>query len=380
MSERAEIAASRRWVVKVGSALLTDDGRGLDEAMITTLVAQLARLRDGGNEVVLVSSGAVAAGVVRLGMSSRPHLLHELQAAAAAGQSVLVQSYENAFKQHGLISAQVLLSHDDVTARDRYLNARGTLNTLLELGVIPVVNENDTVVTDEIRFGDNDRLGARVAAMVSADALILLSDIDGLYTADPSKEEAAEWIPEVHELTPEIEAMAGGSSSAVGSGGMITKLAAAKIAMGAGCRMVIARGHDEHPIKALRDGARSTWFIPSASPRAARKDWIAGSLKPRGALVIDDGAEAALGKGKSLLPAGVRSVAGSFQRGDLVQVENADGVELARGLSAYAAGDVELIKGRKTGEIEELLGYRGRDEVIHRDDMVITNRQTKTVG
>lgn len=362
----------KRIVVKIGSALLVDQQKGrVRKQWLSALAEDLMALRDDGKEIVIVSSGAIAVGRGRLGFDGTLRL-DELQAAAAAGMIRLIHAYEDALTSFDVTLAQVLITLDDTENRRRYLNARNTLNTLIGAGAVPLINENDTVATDEIRFGDNDRLAARVAAMVSADALILLSDIDGLYTADPVKDDGAIWIPEVSELTPEIEAMAGGSASAVGSGGMITKLAAARIAMGAGCRMVITRGHDNNPIKALREGARSTWFIPSATPRAARKDWIAGSLKPRGTLVIDDGAAAALGKGKSLLPAGVKGLTGSFQRGDLLLVTNLAGEELARGLSAYAASDVDLIKGRKTREIESLLGYRGRDEVIHRDDMVLT--------
>ena len=365
------LAGCKRIVVKIGSALLVDEQKGrVRKTWLAALADDLMALRAEGKEVVIVSSGAIAVGRGELNLNGALRL-DELQAAAAAGMIRLIHAYEDVLTPHDVTLAQVLLTLDDSESRRRYLNARNTLNTLLAAGAMPLINENDTVATDEIRFGDNDRLAARVAAMISADALILLSDIDGLYSADPTKDEHAEWIPAVHELTHEIEAMAGGSGSDYGSGGMITKLAAAKIAMGAGCRMVIARGHDANPIRRLIEGARGTWFLPKANPRAARKEWIAGGLKPHGSLTIDDGAAAALGKGKSLLPAGVTRVDGRFQRGDLLIVKNAEGRELARGLSAYASNDVDLIKGRKTREIEGLLGYRGRDEVIHRDDLVL---------
>ncbi|MEQ8665638.1 MAG: glutamate 5-kinase [Rhodospirillales bacterium] len=369
---RSILGGCNRIVVKIGSALLVDEQKGrVRRNWLAALADDLMALRAEGKDVVIVSSGAIAVGRGQLNFAA-PLRLDELQAAAAAGMIRLIHAYEDVLTPHNVTLAQVLLTLDDSESRRRYLNARNTLNTLLAAGAVPLINENDTVATDEIRFGDNDRLAARVAAMISADALILLSDIDGLYSADPGKDETAEWIPAVHELTDEIDAMAGGSASAYGSGGMITKLAAARIAMGAGCRMVITRGHEANPIRLLADGARCTWFLPKATPRTARKEWIAGGLKPRGALVIDDGAAQALSRGKSLLPAGVTVVEGTFQRGDLLIVRNGSGKELARGLSAYASSDVHLIMGRKTREIEGLLGYRGRDEVIHRDDLVLT--------
>jgi len=368
---RALLADCKRIVVKIGSALLVDEQRGrVRRNWLAALAEDLMALRADGKEIVIVSSGAIAVGRGQLGLSGALRL-DELQAAAAAGMIRLVHAYEDALAPHDVTLAQVLLTLDDTENRRRYLNARNTLGTLLAAGAVPLINENDTVATDEIRFGDNDRLAARVAAMISADALILLSDIDGLYTADPTKNPDAEWLPTVRDLTAEIMDMAGDSRSGYGSGGMVTKLAAAKIAMGGGCRMVIAKGHDDHPIAKLADGARCTWFLPGNNPRAARKDWIAGALKPLGKLTIDKGAVAALGKGKSLLPAGVTRVSGNFQKGDLVQVLDETGRELARGLSAYASADVQLIKGHKTSEIEGLLGYRGRDEIIHRDDMVV---------
>lgn len=372
MSERSEIAASRRWVVKVGSALLTDDGRGLDEAMIATLVEQLAGLREAGNEVVLVSSGAVAAGVVRLGMRSRPHLLHELQAAAAAGQSVLVQSYENAFKRHGLISAQVLLSHDDVTARDRYLNARGTLNTLLELGVIPVVNENDTVVTDEIRFGDNDTLGALVANLIDADALLLLTDQQGLFREDPRVNPDAELVQTSDVHAPELDAMAG-EGGTLGRGGMVTKLRAARLAARSGTETIIASGRVPRVIAQVAGGANiGTWLRTGKQPQNARKQWLASMVQIQGSLELDDGAVRVLREsGRSLLPVGVRGVHGRFQRGDMVSCRDGEGREVARGLVNYSAAETQRIMGSPSSGIEGILGYMGDEELIHRDNLVI---------
>ncbi len=273
---------------------------------------------------------------------------------------------------YDLTLAQVLMTLDDSENRRRYINARNTLETLLRRGAVPLINENDTVATDEIRLGDNDRLGARVAAMISADTLILLSDVDGLYTADPRRDETATVIPEVHEITPEIEAMAGQAQTSVGSGGMVTKLAAAKVAMGAGCRMIIADGHELNPVRRIEEGASCTWFIPKGTPRTARKHWIAGTLNPAGKLIVDDGALNALRGGKSLLPAGVVNVEGNFQKGDAVVVVNGDGAEVGRGLVAYSIDDARLLMGHKSSEIEHLLGYRGVDELIHRDNLVLS--------
>lgn len=366
------LAQCKRVVIKVGSALLVDGDRGtIHRQWLKALADDVARCRAQGQEVVLVSSGAIAAGRQRLGFANKALRLEEQQAAAATGMLRLAHAYEESLAHHDVTVAQVLLTLEDTENRRRYLNARSTLNTLLKAGAVPLINENDTVATDEIRVGDNDRLGARVAAMVSADALILLSDIDGLYTADPASDDSARWVPVVTEITAEIDAMAGHAISPVGTGGMVTKLAAARVAMSAGCRMVITRGDTEHPVRALEEGARCTWFLPQSTPRAARKEWIAGSLKPQGAIIIDAGAKGALGKGKSLLPAGVTAVDGTFERGDPVVVKCLDGREVARGLSAYSSRDIDLIKGHKTSEIEELLGYRGRDEVLHRDDMVL---------
>jgi glutamate 5-kinase len=372
-SRGRELASAKRIVVKIGSALLADAARGtLHRQWLEGLAADVARCRKRGQQVVLVSSGAIAAGRRQLGFATGELRLEEKQAAAAAGMIRLAHAYQECLAQHELTVAQVLLTLDDSENRRRYLNARNTLNTLLSVGAVPLINENDTVATDEIRFGDNDRLAARVAEMVMADTLVLLSDIDGLYTADPHKDPAARFIPEISDLTPEIEAMAGKPLSGVGSGGMITKLAAAKIAMGAGCRMVIADGHEPKPLQRIEQGCRATWFIPQATPITARKRWIAGTLQPVGHLTIDAGAEKALGAGKSLLPAGVTRIEGTFQRGDAVTVRNAEGRELARGLTAYSSEDARRIMGHKSGETETILGYRGRDEIIHRDDLVLT--------
>jgi len=321
--------------------------------------------------VILVSSGAIAVGRRHLGLTGRTLRLEEKQAAAATGQIRLAHAYQETLARHGITVAQILLTLDDTEERRRYLNARATLGTLLKLGIVPVINENDTVATSEIRFGDNDRLAARVAAMISADTLVLLSDIDGLYTADPRKDRAARHLSRITEITPEIEAMAGEAPPGYSSGGMVTKLAAARVALAAGCRMAIADGRRMHPLQAVADGATCSWFVPAANPLTARKTWIAGSLKPVGTLTVDDGALAALNAGKSLLPAGVVRVEGRFERGDAVRVVDRAGREVARGLSAYSAADAERIKGHKSREIAAVLGYRGRDEMIHRDDLVL---------
>jgi len=368
---REAIAAAQRVVVKVGSSSLTGRGR-IDPARLDALVDALAQRRADGRQVLLVSSGAIAAGIAPLQLRARPRDLATQQAAASVGQLLLAERYAASFARHGLTVGQVLLTADDLHRRGHYSNASRTLERLLALGVIPIVNENDTVATHEIRFGDNDRLAARVAAMISADTLVLLSDIDGLYTADPRKDAAARLIPEVRELTPEIEAMAGDALPGYSSGGMVTKLAAARIAMKAGCRMVIAKGNGLHPLTAIESGAAATWFIPSAEPLTARKSWIAGALNPVGVLNVDDGAAQALKRGKSLLPAGITAVDGEFERGDAVIVRARGGGETARGLTAYSSADIRRIAGHKSSEIAAILGYRGRDEVIHRDDLVLT--------
>ena len=372
MAERTEVAAARRWVVKVGSALLTDDGRGLDERMITTLVEQLVQLRGQGCEVVLVSSGAVAAGIVRLGWTSRPHLLHELQAAAAVGQSVLVQSYETAFNRHDIATAQVLLGHDDVIARDRYLNARGTLNTLLELGVVPVINENDTVVTEEIRFGDNDTLAALVANLIDADALILLTDQQGLYQQDPRQNPAAQLVQlcDVHD--PSLDAMAG-EGGALGRGGMVTKLRAARLAARSGTETIIASGRVDNIVVSVAAGENvGTWLRTGKQPQNARKQWLASMVQIQGSLELDAGAVQVLREsGRSLLPVGVRGVHGHFARGDMVSCRDPDGREIARGLVNYSAEETRRIMGSASSEIEATLGYQVDEELIHRDNLVL---------
>ena len=363
---------ARRVVVKIGSALLVDDeSGGIRRKWLDGLADDVAMLRARGAEVLVVSSGAIAVGRRHLGLVKRTLRLEEKQAAAATGQIRLAHAWQDALARHGITVAQILLTPDDTEARRRHLNARATIAQLLRLGAVPVINENDSVATEEIRFGDNDRLAARVAQMVSADTLVLLSDIDGLYTADPRKRADAARIPVVTEVTAEIEAMGGEAATGYSSGGMVTKLAAAKIALAAGCRMAIAFGKKPRPLQALDEGAPATWFLPSATPLSARKRWIAGHVAPAGTIRIDDGAVAALGRGKSLLPAGVTGVEGSFERGDLVRVAGPDGREVARGLSAYGAAEMARIAGRRSAEIAAALDYRGRDEIIHRDDLVL---------
>lgn len=364
---------ARRIVIKVGSALLVEDNTGqLNRVWLETLADDIGRLRGRGQEVVLVSSGAIALGRRELKLPPGRLKLDESQAAAAVGQIRLAHAWKEVLQAHGSPVAQILLTFGDTEQRRRYLNARNTIGTLLRLGAVPVINENDTVATAEIRYGDNDRLAARVAQMISADCLLLLSDIDGLYTADPRRDTGAQFIPVVRAITADIERMAGGASSEVGSGGMATKIAAAKIAVAAGCHMCISLGREPHPVHRLEEGVRCTWFYPSANPGTVRKQWIAGTLKPAGEVRLDAGAVAALRSGKSLLPAGVTEIVGRFDRGDALIVRDPAGVEIARGLSAYSSVDAERIRGRKSGEIEALLGFRGRDELIHRDDLVLT--------
>jgi glutamate 5-kinase len=366
------LSRARRIVVKVGSALLVDGATGrLNRAWLETLVADIVRLRRQGKEVVLVSSGAIALGRRHLGLPRGPLRLEESQAAAAVGQIRLAHAYKELLEAEGVPVAQVLLTLEDSEQRRRYLNARATLTTLLARGAVPVINENDTVATAEIRYGDNDRLAARVAQMVSADCVVLLSDIDGLYTADPNKDPTARFIPLVREITPDIEAMAGDSASEVGRGGMATKVIAARIAVAAGCHFCIAAGAPRHPVRRIEQGGRCTWFRPAATPVAARKQWIAGTLRPAGELRIDEGAVRALRSGKSLLPAGVTATSGRFERGDTVSVCTADGREVARGIVAYGDAEAARIIGRRSADIAALLGYTGRDELIHRDDLVL---------
>ena len=364
------LTRASRIVVKVGSALLIHNGQ-VNRSWLGTLVEDLLRLRARGQEVVLVSSGAIALGRRELKLPGGPLELPQSQAAAAVGQIALAHIYKELFAAAGVSVAQILLTLEDSEHRRRYLNARATLSELLSLGVLPVINENDTVATTEIRYGDNDRLAARVAQMISADCLLLLSDVAGLYTADPNLDPAARLIPEVREITPAIEAMGGGSASAVGSGGMATKIAAAKIANSAGCAMAIAAGAPMHPVRRLEEGAECSWFLPAQNPENARKQWIAGSLRPSGAVTIDAGALQALRSGKSLLPAGVVAISGRFARGDTVSVLDREGNEIARGLIAYSDRDAVRIVGKRSADIEALLGFRGRDELIHRDDLVM---------
>jgi glutamate 5-kinase len=370
------LADAKRVIVKVGSALLVEAEKGrLNRAWLESLAADIARMRKRGQEVILVSSGAIALGRRHLGLAQGRLKLEESQAAAAVGQIRLAHAYKELLEAHDITVAQILLTLGDTEQRRRYLNARGTINTLLSLGAVPVINENDTVATAEIRYGDNDRLAARVAQMTAADCLVLLSDVDGLYTANPNEDPQAEFLARVLDITPAIEAMAGGATSSVGSGGMQTKIAAAKIAVGAGCHLCIAKGAHQNPLKRIEEGARCTWFLPSSTPSAARKQWIAGTLRPAGAISVDEGAVRALMQGKSLLPAGVTRALGRFDRGDTVSIVGPDGIEVARGICAYSDSDAARIIGRKSAEIEMVLGFRGRDEIVHRDDLVLLRAQ-----
>jgi glutamate 5-kinase len=372
VSTRPGLAGARRVVIKIGSALLVDPAAAAPRiAWLDGVAADIAELRGRGVDVIVVSSGAIALARRTLGFRQKRLKLEEKQAAAAVGQIRLAQAWSAALAARSLVAGQLLLTLDDTEDRRRYLNARATLETLLGLGCVPVINENDTVATAEIRFGDNDRLAARVAEMVQADHLILLSDIDGLYTADPKRDPSAAHIAVVEAMTPEIEAMGGDPPPGYSSGGMRTKLVAARIATQAGCAMAIAQGHVDRPLGALEAGARCTWFLAAPEGHSARKRWIAGSLSPLGTLTVDAGAARALASGKSLLPAGIRLVEGVFERGDPVVVRGPDGLNLARGLSAYASSDAERIAGHRSMDIEAILGWRGRDEIIHRDDLVL---------
>lgn len=367
-----DVASARLLVIKIGSALVVDPAAAVPrDAWLAAIAADIAAARARGTEVIVVTSGAIALARRALGLDRKRLLLEEKQAAAAVGQIRLAQAWTAALAGCGLTAAQLLLTLEDSEDRRRYLNARATLRTLLRLGCVPVINENDSVATAEIRFGDNDRLAARVAEMVGADQLVLFSDIDGLYTADPRRDPAAAHIPFVPALTPEIEAMGGDPPPGYSSGGMRTKLVAARIATQSGCAMAIALGSRLHPLRALTEGARCTWFLPAPEGRSARKRWIAGSLQPMGTVHVDAGAARALAAGGSLLPAGVRAVVGNFERGDAVTVHGPDGIPLAQGLSAYPSGDARRIAGHRSEEIETLLGWRGRDELIHRDDLVL---------
>ncbi|MCV6610864.1 MAG: glutamate 5-kinase [Amphritea sp.] len=373
MSEaRNKLTTSRRWVVKIGSALLTNDGEGLDLSAISRWVDQLAQLRSEGVEIVLVSSGSIAEGIVRLGWQERPHEIYKLQAAAAVGQMGLVQAYETNFKRHDTHTAQILLTHEDHSNRKRYLNAQATLKTLLSVGVVPVVNENDTVVTKEIRFGDNDTLGALVANLVEADALILLTDQNGLYTADPRSNPDATLISEAMAGDSSLDAMAGGGGK-LGQGGMATKVRAAKLAARSGAVTVIASGREDDVLLKLRKAEDlGTVLVPEQSPMAARKQWIAGHLQARGTVTLDAGAVKALvERGKSLLPAGVKAVTGSFSRGEMVVISDEQGHVIARGLVNYGIEDAQKIIGKPSSQIEALLGFVGEEELVHRDNLVL---------
>jgi len=359
-------------VVKVGSSLLVDAAAGgLKRDWLASLAADIAALHNEKRDVLVVSSGAIALGRAVLKLPAGALKLEDSQAAAAIGQIALARSWAEALGAHGITAGQILVTLGDTEERRRYLNARSTIDKLLEWRSVPVINENDTVATTEIRYGDNDRLAARVATMMSADLLVLLSDIDGLYDKPPGAGSDAKLVPLVQRISPEIEAMAGVSGSELSRGGMVTKIEAGKIATTAGTHMVIASGRVEHPLQRIVSGAPCTWFLTPANPVTARKKWIAGSLEPRGALTIDAGAVKALRTGKSLLPAGVIRVEGNFERGDAVVVRGPDGAEIGRGLIAYDAGDADKIKGRSSADVLLILGYTGRTEMIHRDDLVI---------
>ena len=372
MSNRQKIKRARRWVVKIGSSLLTDHGRGLDVPAIQAWVQQMAALRQQGVDIVLVSSGAVAAGMTRLGWTKRPSSVHELQAAAAVGQMGLVQTYEQAFQHYALQTAQVLVDHDDLSNRERYLNARATLTTLLGLGVIPIVNENDTVVTDEIRFGDNDTLAALVANLVEAEVLVLLTDQDGMFTADPRYHKEATLIDEVPALSTSLDAMATGGGC-LGRGGMITKVRAARLAARSGTQTGIVGGRLEAVLEKLAAGETlGSLLLAEQQPQAARKRWLAGQLQIRGQLVLDPGAVRVLkGSGRSLLPVGIQGLGGEFTRGDLVSCVDDEGREVARGLVNYAHYEAQKIIGQPSDKIESLLGYKNEEEMIHRDNLVL---------
>ena len=373
---RSEWANAKRIVVKIGSSLLVNGATGtLKGEWLGALADDIAALRAAGKDVIVVSSGAIALGRNVLKLPKGALKLEDSQAAASVGQIDLAHAYEETFRARSLVAAQVLLTLGDTEERRRYLNARNTMTTLLKLGAVPVVNENDTVATTEIRYGDNDRLAARVASMMSADCLVLLSDVDGLYTAPPGAGVNARRLEQVMDITPEIEAMAGDVGSELSKGGMVTKIEAAKIAVAAGTHMVIASGRVLHALEPLSRRGTGTWFIARQDPVAARKRWIAGTLEPRGAFTVDQGAAKALASGKSLLPAGVTRVEGSFERGDAVVIRNGEGIEIGRGLTAYDHEEANAIIGRKSGEIEEILGYFGRAELIHRDDMVLQRKR-----
>jgi glutamate 5-kinase len=369
---RSSLSSFRRITIKVGSSLLVDhDAQDVRRDWLAALVEDLADLHRGGADILVVSSGAIALGRSVLGLAKGALKLEDSQAAAAVGQIALARIWAEMLHRHGIVAGQILVTLGDTEERRRYLNARATIGRLLDRRAVPVINENDTVATSEIRYGDNDRLAARVAAMVASDLLVLLSDIDGLYTAPPADNPDAKLIPLVERITPEIEAMAGDAGSELSRGGMRTKIEAAKIATQGGTRMVIASGLVDHPLKVVAEGGRCTWFATPSNPARARKTWIAGALETKGAVTIDAGAVAALKRGKSLLPAGVKHVDGKFGRGDAIAVRGPDGVEVARGLSAYDAEDAARIAGKSSADILSILGFGGRTEMIHRDDLVL---------
>ena len=372
MTQPRSLHGHRRVVIKIGSALLVDRQTGLKKSWLDAMCADIAALKARGVDVLVVSSGAIALGRSVLKLAPGALRLEESQAAAAVGQIALARAWSESLSRDSIVAGQILLTLGDTEERRRYLNARETISQLLKLGAVPIINENDTVATSEIRYGDNDRLAAREETMTGADLLLLHSDIDGLYTAPPHLDPQARFLADIAAITPEIEAMAGGAASELSRGGMRTKIDAGKIATSAGCAMIIASGKPDHPLKAIEEGARCSWFAPSASPVTARKTWIAGQLQPAGYLLIDSGAEKALRSGKSLLPAGMREVRGQFSRGDTVAILSADGVEIARGLAGYDCEEARQITGRKSSEIEAVLGYAGRAAMIHRDDMVMT--------
>jgi glutamate 5-kinase len=368
------LLSARRIVVKIGSSLVTDEGRGLDAEAIGLWCGQLAQLVQDGREVIVVSSGAIAEGMKRLGWASRPKAIHELQAAAAVGQMGLVQVYESKLRERGIGSAQVLLTHADLADRERYLNARSTLLTLIQLGVVPVINENDTVVNDEIKFGDNDTLGALVANLVEADLLIILTDQKGLFTADPRKDPMAELVPEAQAGDPALETMAGGAGSSIGKGGMLTKILAAKRAAGSGASTVIAWGREPDALVRLTRGETiGTLLVAQTAKNQARKQWIADHLQMRGSVVVDAGAVVKVrDEGKSLLPIGMTSVQGEFSRGDVIAVRDDEGLEIARGLANYTSAEARLICRKSSAEFERLLGYTGEPEMVHRTNLVLS--------
>lgn len=376
-TRRKKPSTAKRIVIKIGSALLVDRKSGLKKAWLDAICEDIAALRNAGVEVLVVSSGAIAMGRTVLDLPSGILKLEESQAAAAVGQIALARAWTESLSFHSIVAGQVLLTLGDTEERRRYLNGRETMNQLLKLGAVPIINENDTVATTEIRYGDNDRLAARVATMVGADLLVLLSDIDGLYTAPPHLDPDAKLIEEIPAITPEIDAMAGGPASELSRGGMRTKIDAGKIATSAGCAMIIASGKPNHPLALIEAGGRHSWFTASGNPSTARKTWIAGKLQPAGRIRVDEGAEKALFSGKSLLPAGVKALEGDFARGDTVAIVTLNGTEIARGLSAYDADEARQILGKKSSEIAEILGYAGRSAMVHRDDLVMTAAREK---